>query len=151
MAEAEAAFKAELDLNPTNYLARYKLGALAVESGDGARGKELIEAALKQKPELLNADYNLGRAEMQVGDDAAAAVLLKRATTSSSEPEIVQQAWYQLAIVYRRLHEMPEAQQAMAIFQKLKEEDAAKSQNSLKKFQNEQEPNAAAPTPATPN
>jgi tetratricopeptide (TPR) repeat protein len=151
LAEAEAAFKAELELNPLNYLARYKLGALAVEAGDGARGKELIEAALRQKPDLLNADYNLGRAEMQIGDDAGAAILLERATKSSSEPEIIQQAWYQLAIVLRRLHRLPEAQQAMAVFQKLKEEDAAKSQNSLKKYQSTQDPNAAPPTPENPN
>jgi hypothetical protein len=39
----------------------------------------------------------------------------------------------------------------MAVFQKLKDEDAAKSQNSLKKFQNAQDPNAPPPTPENPN
>jgi len=36
------------------------------------KGKVLIESALKEKPGLLHSDYNLGRAEMLLGNDAAA-------------------------------------------------------------------------------
>jgi len=61
--EAEAEFQRELEIDPFNALARYKLGVLAIERGDGTRAKELIEAALKQKPVLRHSDYNLGRAE----------------------------------------------------------------------------------------
>jgi len=50
--EAEAAFERELEIDPYNVLARYKLGVLAIERNDGARAKELIEAALRQKPGL---------------------------------------------------------------------------------------------------
>ena len=48
--EAEAAFQNELAIDPHNALARYELGVLVVEKGDGARGRELIEAALREKP-----------------------------------------------------------------------------------------------------
>src|SRR5229473_5206418 len=78
--EAEEAFQRELEIDPNNVLARYKLGVLTVEKGDGAKGKELIEAALREKPGLLHVDYNLGRAEMLLGNDAAAAQRLERAT-----------------------------------------------------------------------
>src|SRR5579859_8265567 len=50
--EAEAAFEKELEIDPYNVLARYKLGVLAIERGDGAKAKGLIGEALKQKPGL---------------------------------------------------------------------------------------------------
>ncbi len=145
--EAEDAYLRELEIDPNNVLAKYKLGAVTVEKGDGAKGKELIEAALRAKPGLLHSDYNLGRAEMLLGNDAAAAQRLERATSApGSDPEVIQQAWYQLGIVYRHLHRMEEAQKAMATFQKLKDEEAENSQKALKRYEAQQQnPNAAQP------
>lgn len=134
--QAEAAFRRELEIDPYNVLAKYKLGVLTVEKGDGAKGKELIEAALREKPDLLHADYNLGRAEMLIGDHAAAAAHFERATKAAgSDPEVIQQAWYQLGIAYRRLHRTEDAQRAMVTFQKLKDEAAESSQKALKRYQ----------------
>jgi len=135
MAEAEQSFRRELEIDPHNVLARYKLGVLAVEKGDGATGKELIQSADRERPGLTHLDYNLGRAEMLLGEDAAAVEHLQRATTSDSDPEVLQQAWYQLGIVYRRLHRLQEAQQAMATFQKLKDEEGERSQKALKRYE----------------
>jgi tetratricopeptide (TPR) repeat protein len=150
--EAEEAFLRELEIDPNNALALYKLGVLTVEKGDGAKGKELIEAALLEKPGLLHVDYNLGRAEMLLGNDAAAAQDLERATTAAgSTPDVVEQTWYQLGIVYRRLHRMEDAQKAMATFQKLKDEDAESSQKALKRYQVQQNPNSSQPTPNPQN
>lgn len=146
--EAEAAFNRELEIDPFNASARYKLGVLAIEKGDGARAKGLIEAALQQKPGIRHSDYNLGRAEMLLGDDEAAARHLQRATSApGSDPEVIQQAWYQLGIVYRRLHQMDNAKQAFATFQRLKEEDAETSQQALRRRQARQSPDAAQPAP----
>src|SRR2546430_2424424 len=149
--EAEAAFQRELEIDPHNALARYKLGVLAVERNDGAKAKGLIEAALRQKPGLPHADYNLGRAEMQIGNDIAAADHLQRATATESDPEVLQQAWFQLGIVYRRLHRLSEAQQAIATFQKLKNEEAENSQQKLKKFQVQRDQDASQPANSAPN
>jgi len=147
--EAEDAYLRELEIDPNNVLAKYKLGALTVEKGDAAKGKELIEAALREKPHLLHSDYNLGRAEMLLGNDAAAAQRLERATSApASDPEVIQQAWYQLGIVYRRLHRMEEAQKAMVTFQKLKDEEAENSQKALKRYEVQQNPNSAQPPPS---
>jgi tetratricopeptide (TPR) repeat protein len=148
--EAEDAYLRELEIDPNNVLAKYKLGVLTVEKGDAARGKELIEAALKEKPGLLHSDYNLGRAEMLLGNDTAAARLLERATSApGSDPEVIQQAWYQLGIVYRHLRRMDDAQKAMATFQKLKDEEAENSQKALKRYESQQNPNSTEP-PAPP-
>jgi tetratricopeptide (TPR) repeat protein len=148
MDEAEAAFQRELEIDPHNVLARYKLGVLVMEKGDGPRAKELIEAALQEKPTLFHADYNLGRVEKLLGNDAAAATLLEKATATDADPEIVQQAWYQLGLLYRRLHRSEDAQRALALFQKLKDASAEASQQSLAKFKSRQNPNAADPPPA---
>lgn len=151
MDEAEAAFQRELEIDPHNVLARYKLGVLVLEKGDGPRAKEFIEAALQEKPGLLHADYNLGRLEKLFGNDAAAAAHLERTTATDSDPEIVQQAWYQLGILYRRLHRTDDSQKAFATFQKLKEASSEASQQSLAKFRSRQNPNAAEPPPAPEN
>ncbi len=148
--EAEQAFQRELELDPNNVLARYKLGAVAIEQGDGAKGKELIEAALREKPGLVHADYNLGRAEMLLGEDAAAAQHLQRAATTDTDSEVAEQAWYQLGTVYRRLHRMDEARQAMETFQKLKDEGAKRSQQSLENYR-KAHPEASEAPPASQN
>jgi len=151
IAEAEQAFQRELEIDPNNVLARYKLGALAVEQGDGVKAKQLIEESLRQKPGLIHSDYNLGRAEMLLGNDADAATHFERATQTDSDPEVVEQAWYQLGTAYRRMRRTEEARNAMQMFQKLKDQEAERSQNRLKKYEVEE---GTAATPAesiTPN
>src|SRR5262249_10917087 len=134
IAEAEDAFQNELKIDPHNVLARYKLGAIEVEKGDGARGKELIEAAQSEKSDLIHVDYNLGRAEMLLGNYAAAAGHFEHTVRTDKDPEIVEQAWYQLGTSYRRLHRINEAQNAMTTYQQLKDEAAKKSQQALQNF-----------------
>jgi len=149
--EAVAAFRSELAIDPHNALARYELGVLFTERGDGARGKELIEAALREKPGLVHAEYNLGRAEKLLGNDGAAVVHLEKATATDSDPEIVQQAWYQLGTLYRRLHRTEDAQKALATFQKLKDASTEATQQSLAKLKGRQNPNAGESPPAPQN
>jgi tetratricopeptide (TPR) repeat protein len=134
IAEAEAAFQKELEIDPHNVLAEYKLGAIEVEKGDGAKGKELIEAAQREKPGLVHLDYNLGRAEMLLGNDQAATSHFERTVKTDTDPEVVEQAWYQLGTAYRRLRKMDEARNAMATYQQLKDEAAKKSQQSLERY-----------------
>jgi tetratricopeptide (TPR) repeat protein len=149
--EAEAAFRTELEIDPHNVLATYKLGAIEIEKGDAAKGKELIEAAQRERPGLLHLDYNLGRAEMLLGNDAAAASHFEKTVKSDSDPEVLEQAWYQLGTTYRRLHRIDEARTAMATYQQLKDESARKSQKALEDYQ-AQHPEASVPVaPQNPN
>jgi tetratricopeptide (TPR) repeat protein len=150
-AEADAALQAELEINPHNALARYEKGVLAMERGDGAKGKELIEAAVSEKPGLPHAEYNLGRAEKLLGDDAAAVAHLERAIASDSDPETVEQSWYQLGTLYRRLHRAEDSQKALAMFQKLKEQSSEASHQALIKLKNRENPNTPEPPPAPQN
>ena len=151
MPEAEEAFRKELEIDPDNVTAKYKLGVLLTEEGDAAQGKKLIEAALKVRPGLRHADYNLGRAEMLMGNDAAAAEHFQRATKADSDPDVLEQTWYQLGIVYRHLHRMEEAQKAMATFQKLKNEEEENSQKKLKRYEVRQNSISAQPPPPAQN
>jgi tetratricopeptide (TPR) repeat protein len=146
--EAEAAFLSELEIDPNNVLARYKLGAIEVEKGDGAKGKELIEAAQREKPNLIHLDYNLGRAEMLLGNAAAAASHLERAVKTDADPQVAEQAWYQLGTAYRRLHRTEEARIAMAKYQELKDQEAHKAQKSLEDYQAEHPDRSVPPPPS---
>jgi tetratricopeptide (TPR) repeat protein len=147
--EAEEAFRKELEIDPDYVVAKYKLGVLLTEKGDPAQGKQLLEAALKVRPGLRNSDYNLGRAEMALDNDAAAAEYFQRATKADSDPDILEQSWYQLGIVYRRLHRMEEAQNAMATFQKLKNQEEENSQKLMRRYQAQPNPNSP-PAPQNP-
>ncbi len=140
MEEAQAEYKRELAIDPHSRLATYKLGSLLVESAKPEEGKPLIEAALREDPNLKEAYYYLGRAHMQLGNENEALDALKKAVTLKSNPEIIAQAWYQLAMVYRRMHRMEEAQQAMSTFQKLKEQESEHRQQELEKKLQKQNP-----------
>jgi tetratricopeptide (TPR) repeat protein len=145
--EAEEALRRELEIDPHNVLATYKLGAIEVEKGNGAQGKELIEAAQREKPDLVHLDYNLGRAEMLLGNDGAAAGHFERAVKTDNDPELIEQAWFQLGTAYRRLHRLDEARNAMATYQQLKDEGAKKSQKALETYRQEH-PDAADKPPS---
>jgi tetratricopeptide (TPR) repeat protein len=131
--EAEAELRQELDLDPHSAVALYKLGTLQVESGDAAKGKAAIETALRERPGLKNFAYYLGRAEMSLENNNVAVERFKQAISSDSDPELIEQSWYQLAIVYRKLHRNEEAQRALTTFQKLKDENAERQQQRLDK------------------
>src|SRR5258708_23132823 len=140
MEEAEAEYKRELAIDPHSMLATYKLGSLLVESAKPEEGKPLIEAALRQDPNLKEAYYYLGRAHMQLGNESEALDALKKAVTLNSNPDIIAQAWHQLTKVYRRIHRMEEAQHALATFHKLKEQESEHRQQELEKKLQKQNP-----------
>jgi tetratricopeptide (TPR) repeat protein len=144
--EAEAELRQELDVDPHSAVALYKLGTLQVEAGEAAKGKAAIETALQQRPGLKNSTYYLGRAEMSLGNNEAAAERFKQAISSDSDAELIEQSWYQLAIVYRKLHRNEEAQKALATFQKLKDEKAERQQQRLEKNREAQDQVHASPS-----
>lgn len=143
---AEAALQQELEIDPNNVLARYKLGQLEVGRGEGAKSKELLEAAVRQDPSLKNSSYYLGRAEMELGNYPAAAESFQRTVSAPGvDRELVQQAWYQLGVTYRRLHRVEDAQKAFTTFQRLKDEEAQEQQERLKKKREASSQSTSAP------
>jgi len=106
---------------------------------------------VRQNPGLKDSAYYLGRAEMELGNGEAAAEAFNRAISApDTDPEIVQQAWYQLGVVYRRLHRVEDAQKAFATFQRLKDEETQRMQGRLKK-KREASGQSAAPSSAPRN
>jgi tetratricopeptide (TPR) repeat protein len=136
---ADAQYRAELDIDPNNINARYKLGTLQLERGRPEEAKKLIESALQQNPALLDAHYYLGRVQMQLGNDEEALTSFKIVLTSDPDPDIAQQAYYQLAIVYRRLHRLDEAKAALAQFENLKQQSNEHQQQLYEKKRKIQE------------
>jgi hypothetical protein len=47
-------------LDPKNAFALFKLGATQVERGEAERGRQSIETALQENPQMKNASYYLG-------------------------------------------------------------------------------------------
>jgi tetratricopeptide (TPR) repeat protein len=138
--EAEAEYMQELSIDPQSLLATYKLGSLRVERGKPQEGKPLIEAALRQNQNLPNAYYYLGRAETQLGNDLAAVDDFKRAVAAANtDPEIAQQAYYQLSQLYRRQHKTEEAQAALTNFLRLKQEATEHQQQLFERKRKTQE------------
>jgi len=148
--EGEAAIRQELEINPHNVLATYKLGVVQVDKGDGAKGKELIEAAQRENPGLVHLDYNLGRCEMLLSNNAAAVSHFQGAVKTDPDPEVIEQSWYQLGTAYRRLHRMDEARNAIATYQQLKDEGNKKQEKNLEKYRVEH-PNAPDAPPVSEN
>lgn len=145
MQEAEESFRKELEIDPDNVVAQYKLGVLLTEKGNAAQGKQMIQEALKLRPGLRHADYNLGRAEMLLGNDQAAVEDFERAIKADSDQDVLEQAWYQLGTVLRRMHRTQEAQQAFAMFQKFKDAELEGSQKKMKQFQQKKDSDTVAP------
>jgi Flp pilus assembly protein TadD len=98
----------------------------------------------------VHLDYNLGRCEMLLGDNAAAVNHFKGAVKTDPDPEVIEQSWYQLGTAYRRLHRMDEARNAIATYQQLKDEGNKKQEKSLEKYRVEH-PNAPDAPPASQN
>jgi tetratricopeptide (TPR) repeat protein len=144
--EAEAELRQELDIDPHSAVALYKLGILQVEAGEVRKGKAAIETALQERPGLKNSTYYLGRAEMILGNNDVAAERFKQTISLDSDPELIEQSWYQLAIVYRKLHRNDEAQKALATFQRLKDENAERQQQRLEKNREAQDQIRASPS-----
>jgi tetratricopeptide (TPR) repeat protein len=149
--EAEAEYAQELTIDPHSLLATFKLGSLRVDRGKPQEGKPLIEAALEENHNLPNAYYYLGRSETQLGNDSAAVEDFKRAVAErNTDPEIEQQAYYQLSQIYRRLHQTGEAQAALANFLRLKQEASEHQQQVFERKRKMQEQTEPPPS-ATPD
>jgi tetratricopeptide (TPR) repeat protein len=83
---------------------------------------------------------------MSLGNNDVAAERFKQAISSDSDPELIEQSWYQLAIVYRKLHRNDEAQKALVTFQKLKDENAERQHQRLEKNREAQDQMHVSPS-----
>lgn len=125
---AAAEFRAELEIRPAEPAASYHLGYALFQQGQVEQATAIFRDVVAAKPDYELARFELGRALLQQGDAAGAVENLEAAKKLSPDREAT---YFQLSQAYRRLGRLPEAQQAMAAYQKLIETNRLKRRESL--------------------
>ncbi len=129
--EAEAAYEQELHLDPSSANVLYKLGSLREQRAHAAEAIPLLQEAIKQNPKIEGAYYFLGKAQSETGENELAVASLKKAIDLDPEGETAQSSYYQLSLLYRRLHQPDQARLALVSFERLKEESQKRSAQKL--------------------
>jgi tetratricopeptide (TPR) repeat protein len=97
---------------------------------------------VQQSPKLSTAYYYLGRAELQLNHQQAALDNFERVLQLDKGGEVTRQAYYQMAQLYRKMNRPQDAANALAAFQKLKQEAAEKQSQLFEKKRKMQEQNS---------
>lgn len=117
--QAAASFKEALQVD-SNYLpARLKLAEVLMEIGDREASQTLFQKTVEQHPDSALAYYGLGRIQAAKGQLSQAIQNLKEACDLFPNFGV---AHYALGMLYRDLGELQKAQEEMALFQRLKNE-----------------------------
>lgn len=118
---AQAAYEKELAIAPANPVAMYNVGSVEIERGENAAGVTLLQTMVKVYPGSPVAEYYLGRGFAAVGRDAEAVNWLRRSAIADRDGEIGKRSWYELARLYRKLHQSAEEQAALVNFNRVRE------------------------------
>ncbi len=120
-AEAAAVkeFEQELQADPTHANAAYEIAELERKAGRLDRATTFFRRAVDAYPAFEEALVGLGRTLVAAGDAAAAVPLLNKAVALDPRDEI---AFYQLAQAHRALGHETEQQQALAAFERLRDD-----------------------------
>ena len=110
-------FKAELEMSPEDYLATWKLGNIYLQQHEFDKALPYLQKAVEMNPELGQAYVDLGKVYMQTHNPKQALVYFKKAVQMAPEEPDPR---YQLAMAYRTLGDMADAETQMGMFQKLK-------------------------------
>jgi len=113
----------------------------------GKFAKPLLDQVLRADPSLKLAHYYLGRAQMQLGDEAAAVDSFQQTVKSGVDPEIIRQAYFQLSRAYRRLHQTSEAEAAQAKYRALDQENRDKLQERMEDMRQRHDRDTRLPPP----
>lgn len=110
-------FKAELEMSPQDAVATWKLGNIYLQKREFDKALPYLKKAVKMSPDLGQAFVDLGKLYMQTHRPKEALPYFQKAVQMDpDEPD----PRYQLAMAYRSLGNMAEAQTQMKMFQKLK-------------------------------
>jgi tetratricopeptide (TPR) repeat protein len=128
--KAESSFQDELRIDSESLSSMYKLAVVSLERSKPETTMSLLNALLTRAPKYPDAQYQLGRAEAQLGQVNAAITSFKAAVNEGqADSETKRQSYYQLAQLYRRAQQPEKSQAALESFMRLKQEaDAAQAQ-----------------------
>ena len=121
-------FRSELELRPDDPITSYHLGYALLLQGQPAAAATILRRVVEAKPDYEVAQFELGRALLQSGDTKGAIERFEAATKLFSDREAT---YFQLSQAYRRAGRLPEAEQALAAYQKLIETNRLKRRESL--------------------
>jgi len=121
MDEAAREFQAELALNANSLPSLYQLAVvrLAQQQRDEAIG--LLKRVLQESPGNPDARYQLGKALLEKGDVKGAIENLEASVRTQPKDY----SYYQLSLAYRRDGRLPDAQQALRMYEQLKRKPAS--------------------------
>jgi tetratricopeptide (TPR) repeat protein len=111
---AAEALERAVNRKPDYYAALIKLGELCIERGETEEGEQKFSRVLESEPDNARAHAGLGRAASMRRDDAAAAKHYEKALVDESG----EQAHYALAMAYRRLGRVAEAEEQLRLSEK---------------------------------
>jgi tetratricopeptide (TPR) repeat protein len=114
--EARKYFVEGLKKDPHNASCLFNMGYIEERQGNHARAEELLQAALRYKPDLSEALLELANLRIENKKFEDAAVLLRKYVKLSKDPA---SGYYKLAMVERSLHQTEAAQRDLNVFQTL--------------------------------
>lgn len=129
--DADREYAQALRITPRDPVILFKKGSLEVSRADAARGVPLLQQALELDPTLNEVYYNLGTGQALLKRDDEAIRNLTKATEVDPDGDDRQSSFYRLFQIYRRLGLHPQAEEALASFQKVKEENSRRQQQSI--------------------
>jgi len=121
-------FRSELEIRPPDAVTSYHLGYTLLLQGHADQAVAVLREVVRAKPDYEVAQFELGRALLQQGDAAGAIESLEVAKKLSPDRDAT---YFQLSQAYRRVGRLPEAQQALAAYQKLIETNRLRRRESL--------------------
>jgi tetratricopeptide (TPR) repeat protein len=134
LVKAEEQFQAELNIDSESLSSMYKLSVVSIERSKPQVAADLLAAVLRKTPHNVDAHYQLGRAEAQLGKPELAINDFSAAIASSAQQpdsESVRQSYYQLAQLYRREQKPEQSRAALDSFMRLKQQADARQAQKL--------------------
>jgi cytochrome c-type biogenesis protein CcmH/NrfG len=119
-ADAAAAYRHELALDPGNSTALYNLGEIQIRTGNTAQGIALLQKALARHAPPAPANFYLGLGLQKLGHSQQAIRAFATCLASHPSAQMAQRAWYELARLYRTAGQTQNARHAIEQFQKLR-------------------------------
>jgi tetratricopeptide (TPR) repeat protein len=106
-----------IEIDPSNFEARYQLGLSYKSQGQNKQAIQLFEEVINRVPNYAVVLRDLGALYLEAGEDAKARELLERAVSLSPQDA---DTHFQLIRLYNRIGESALAKQHIEIFQKLR-------------------------------
>jgi len=128
--EATAEFQKELEINPNDALALWKLGELAFLS-DPQEARAYLERAVRLNSEIPQAILAYGRALVKTGDTEKAIAQFKQVVRLAPEEHSVH---YHLFKAYRQLGRLQEAKAELAQFREMTAKRLERTQQTARQM-----------------